>query len=402
MPTQPAHPETIVDAAVVALRETAVADHPSAALVERTIAAMQSHGGRPRPAATGSAGWPIRAGWWRLGIAATVGVAAVLALVLAPGLTGRDANAAFAAMLQKVREVKSVRYRVTVHGVTNVKPGNEISYVVIETADGSRVTCDNDSQVEIYGPAGSLFLDPTSRTAFTDSSEKFAVVPDLLSHFRNANGGLGQPLDGKRVGTVAAHGYRVSRRKWSDGGDGSMRVYVDPATDLPVRVEEDLNGEPKAGFVLSDFEWDIKVDPQLLSLDPPAGYRHETARAITPPEAIAAGLRLYADRMTGSLPNALEGFEATSALFQTYDDEEKNTLPGFAPWFHLRKALEDLRNKNTPVQYLGKGGKAGDATQIVAWWKGEKPGRVVAIYGDFSVKEIDESAAPRPATDAGR
>ncbi|MFN7814218.1 MAG: hypothetical protein ACK5SI_16335, partial [Planctomycetia bacterium] len=70
--------------------------------------------------------------------------------------------------------------------------------------------------------------------------------------------------------------------------------------------------------------------------------------------------------------------------------------------FHLRKALEDLRNKNTPVQYLGKGGKAGDATQIVAWWKGEKPGRVVAIYGDFSVKEIDESAAPRPATDAGR
>ena len=56
MTTQPAQPEIIIDAAVAALRETAVAEHPSAALVERTIAAMQSHGGRPGPAGTAAAG----------------------------------------------------------------------------------------------------------------------------------------------------------------------------------------------------------------------------------------------------------------------------------------------------------------------------------------------------------
>ena len=59
MTTQPAQPEIIIDAAVAALRETAVAEHPSAALVERTIAAMQSHGGRPRPAGTARPAGPV-------------------------------------------------------------------------------------------------------------------------------------------------------------------------------------------------------------------------------------------------------------------------------------------------------------------------------------------------------
>jgi hypothetical protein len=45
------------------------------------------------------------------------------------------------------------------------------------------------------------------------------------------------------------------------------------------------------------------------------------------------------------------------------------------------------------IHYLGKGLKAGNGSKLVAWWKAEQPGRAIAIYDDFSVKEIDEPAA---------
>ena len=54
-----------------------------------------------------------------------------------------------------------------------------------------------------------------------------------------ADGSWGEPIAGKQVGSVAARGYRVAR-KWIGENElrwVSMRVYVDPATDLPVRMD---------------------------------------------------------------------------------------------------------------------------------------------------------------------
>jgi outer membrane lipoprotein-sorting protein len=428
MTTQPAHAETVVDAAVAALRETVVSDRPSAALIDRTIAALHSHGNRPRLAAPGAAGRSSRTGWWRLGLAATVGLATALAFMIVPGIGGRDGNAAFAAMLEKVREMKSVRYRVTVNGVDGDAPEDVISFVVTETTGGAR--CETGSRVTIFSGVGLLILDTKAKTAVTVSAEEDgpprAKRPDLLAQFREADGGLGEPVEDKQVGPVAARGYRVSKKKRRDDGEpGSMRVYVDPATELPVRVEQEvrLSDDDKgqrAASVLSDFEWGVEVDPQLVSPDTPAGYRHEKldiipARApISPPEAIAAGLRFYAERMKASLPDTLDGFEATRALDQTIYKQDKKAMVAdvptmltrvhelVGPWLGLMGARDALEKQNIKVHYLGKGLKAGDATQIVAWWKAEKAGRAIAIYGDFSVREIDESAAPPPATGAGR
>ena len=431
MTTQPAQPEIIIDAAVAALRETAVAEHPSAALVERTIAAMQSHGGRPGPAGTAAAGRSSRAGWWRVGIAATVGLAAALAVMIMPGISGRDGNAAFAAMLEKVREAKSVRYRITVPGVEQAAGTAKTPFfVTIETAEGARL--EMGPLVTVFGRDGGLMLDTEGKSATTFSNDEAKdnrrQRPDVLAKFRQADGSWGEPIEGKQVGTVAARGYRMTK-KWIGENDPewvSMRVYIDPATDLPVRVEQEVrlsDDEQSQRFVsvLSDFEWDIEIDPALLSLDPPAGYRHEqSAREavaeVSPPEAIAAGLRFYADHLKGDLPNGINGIEPMFALQGAVFDaaarkevlaldmgaKMKFVKQRLAPWFGLARALDDLEKQNIQVHYLGTGLKAGDATQIVAWWKADKAGRVIAIHGDLSVTEIDASAAPPPASGAGR
>lgn len=431
MTTQPAHSETVVDAAVAALRETVVSDRPSAELIDRTIAALHSHGNRPRLVATGAAGRSGRTGWWRLGLAATVGLATALAFMIVPGIGGRDGTAAFAAMLEKVREMKSVRYRVTAPGVEQAAGTAQAPFfVTIETAEGARL--EMGPLVTVFGRDGILMLDTEGKSATTfsndEAKDRKRQRPDVLGRFRQADGSWGEPIAGKRVGRVAARGYRVTK-KWISENDPervSMQVYVDPATELPVRVEQEVrlsddDKSQRVASVLSDFEWDIEVDSALLSLDPPAGYRHEKSddeatAVVSPPEAIAAGLRFYAEHLKGALPSGIDGIEPMFPLQgAVFDDAAGKELMALdmgakmkfvkqrlAPWFGLAQALEDLEKQHINVHYLGKGLKAGDAAQIVAWWKAETAGRAIAIYGDFSVREIDESAAPPPATGAGR
>jgi hypothetical protein len=404
--------DDLLDRAVTAVRDRGAPDRPPAALLDRTVAAVDAAARAPRPWLATRLGRPLAA----IAAAAALATAAAVMVAIVPPPGG---GSAFAAMLDKVREMKSVRYRVTAHDVVNAGPADAISFIVIETPDGARIESEIGPRVTIFGPKHSVILDTQAKKLLmlpaAEDGPPLAVRPDLLAQFRDADGGLGEPIEGKQVGPVATRGYRVKKKRSGEGDAGvrSMRVYVDPATELPVYVEEDENareGRLQTMIVLSDFEWGIEVDPQLLSLDPPPGYRHEKLdvppRAPTsPPEAIAAGLRFYADRKNGSLPDTLEGFEATGALEQTVDERQKKAMVAdvptmltrvqevFGPWLGLMGALDGLEKQKIQIHYLGKGLKAGNGSTLVAWWKAEQPGRAIAIYDDFSVKEIDEPAA---------
>jgi hypothetical protein len=409
--------DDIVEQAVAALRATALDDRPPAALIGRTVAALDKAGQAPRPWLATRLGRPFAA------IAAAAALATAAAVMLAVGLPGvSGSGSAFAAMLDKVREMKSVRYRVTVSGVEQTAgTAKAPSFVTIETAEGARL--EMGSLVSVFRHDGVLMLDTNSKTATTfsndEAKDRQRQRPDLLGRFRQADGSWGEPIEGKQVGNVAARGYRVTKRLIGENDPEwvSMRVYVDPATELPVRVEQEvrLSDDDKSerlASVLSDFEWDIEVDPVLLSLDPPAGYRHEQSdrepvSSASPAEAIAAGLRFYADHLQGSLPSGIDGFEPMIALQgAVLDDAAKKEILAldmgakmkfirqrFAPWFGLLQAPEDFEKQNIKVHYLGKGLEAGDGSKIVAWWKAEKPGRAIAVRDDFSWKEIDEPAA---------
>jgi hypothetical protein len=398
-----------------ALRATAPNERPPQALLTRTAARMDAAGRAPRPWLATRLGRPLVAITAAAALATTV---AVMIAVVAPS----GGNSAFAAVLDKIREMQSVRYRITaVEGVAGAEKGHD---VMIETAAGSRL--EEGSSVSVFRDDGMLFLDTVGKTAATfppgAAEDRRQRRPHLLEQFRQADGSWGEPIAGKQVGTVHARGYRLTK-KWLGEGDQesvNMRVYVDPATDLPMRVENEVRlSDDDTGhrmvYVLSDFEWGIEVDPAILSLEPPAGYRHKNVslEAFTrgrpetsPAEAIAAGLRFYAGHVEGSLPSSLGGVEPMLALQAGVLDETAKKevvalgmdakleffLRLFGPWADMENACYELKNKNTSIHYLGKGLKAGDGSKIVAWWKVEKAGRAIAIYDDFSWKEIDEPA----------
>ena len=409
--------DDIVEQAVAALRATVLDDRPPAALIGRTVAALDAAGQAPRPWLATRLGRPLAA------IAAAAALATAATVMIAVVLpSGSGSGSAFAAMLDKVREMKSVRYRVTVPGV-ELTAGAEKApfFMTIETAEAVRL--EQGPLVTVFRRDGILMLDTEGKSATTfshdEAKDRKRQRPDLLGKFRQADGSWGEPIEGKQVGSVATRGYRVTR-KWigeNDPGLVSMQVYVDPATELPVRVEQEvrLSDDEKSqrlASVLSDFEWDIEVDPALFSLDPPAGYRHEkSAREavspVSPPEAVAAGLRFYAEHLKGALPSGIDGIEPLFALQGAVFDEAarkelvaldmgakmKFVKQRLAPWFGLAQALEDLEQQKIKVHYLGTGLEAGDGSKIVAWWKAERPGRAIAVYDDFSWKEIDEPAA---------
>lgn len=407
--------DDIVEQAVAALRANRLDDRPPPALLDRTVAALDAAARAPRPAA--------RLGRPLLAIAAAAALATAAAVMLAVvSPPGSGSGSAFAAMLDKVREMKSVRYRVTVPGV-ELTAGAEKApfFVTIETTEGARLEV--GPLVTVFRRDGILMLDTEGKSATMfsndEAKDRQRQRPDLLAKFRRADGSWGEPIAGKQVGSVATRGYRVTK-KWIGENDPelvSMQVYVDPATELPVRVEQEvrLSDDEKSQrltAVLSDFEWDIEVDPALLSLDSPAGYRHEKSdlsdleavSPVSPPEAIAAGLRFYADHLKGALPSGIDGIEPLFPLQgAVFDDAARKEVVALdmgakmkfvkqrlAPWFGLAQALDDLEQQNIKVHYLGKGLEAGDGSKIVAWWKAEKPGRSIAVYDDFSWKEIDE------------
>jgi len=133
----------------------------------------------------------------------------------------------------------------------------------------------------------------------------------------------------------------------------------------------------------------------------------------TPQQQIAADLRFYAGQMEGRLPDSIDddGIEGMHAdLLEKLPEQDRRTLadPAAATWGKLAIVTKQVgpvlplttglvEVGEDKVHYLGKGLRAGDGSKIVAWWKAEKPGRAIAVYDDFSWKEIDEpAAAPAP------
>jgi RNA polymerase sigma factor (sigma-70 family) len=123
------------------------------------------------------------------------------------------------ATLEKVREMKSVRYRSALFdvekvGVTEAAGTGDPFCLTIETADGVRL--EMGPLVTVFRRDGSLMLDTEGQRATTWSSEegkdRQQERPDLLGQFRQADGSWGEPIEGKQVGTVAARGYRATKK----------------------------------------------------------------------------------------------------------------------------------------------------------------------------------------------
>ena len=105
----------------------------------------------------------------------------------------------------------------------------------------------------LYVPSGMNAYEMV-RNAVTEKSKR---LPDEV-------------LDGRKVNVFRVE-WNEQVRKEARGPCEPMKVWVDPQTKLPIRMEP-MQQDAKAPVVMYDFVFDQPLDPSLFSLDPPKDY----------------------------------------------------------------------------------------------------------------------------------
>lgn len=225
-------------------------------------------------------------------------------------------------------------------------------------------------------------------------------------------------------------------------GDVETRIWADPNTSAPLRVE--LVGS-EFHAVMTDFEIGVDLDKSLFSLDVPKGYTVNAMRLEFPKNPIvflAKTLGMAAEANDDVFPPALLG---ESGLHKNLSREMRKYMQKKFPSDHLakrfgetpdemkkrgfdkpdaRKAVSELQKTIAEVSmnvgggaaalnslspkldwhYAGKGVKLNEPNRPIFWMKSifpkkgpkgwQKDDKYVVIYADLSVREVAPEDVP--------
>lgn len=214
---------------------------------------------------------------------------------------------------------------------------------------------------------------------------------------------------------VEVEGIETADPRYSGGiFEGFIgRLWVDVETDLPVRLEMEMQMPPIAGkdlgtmnMVLDSFQWDVYIDPTIFEPNLPSDY---TALAdMKMPEineeSVIKGLQLFKEMSKGKYPKKLnvltlmgEVGELTKANWkQTRGQNDPNRIPPE----EVEKMLPNLMTvqgacmfyaklvtDNKEPVYYGDIVTADDPDAVLMRWKiSENQYRV--IFGDLTIENV--------------
>ncbi|MEX0612114.1 MAG: hypothetical protein WD229_08330, partial [Pirellulales bacterium] len=125
-----------------------------------------------------------------------------------------------------------------------------------------------------------LDVDPAMRTAritYGISQDE----PDPLNSIRNMlSSEAARPMDARRIGGRLCPGFLIEL-ELDQGRPQQMRLWIDPATRLPVyyevvakNVDTTPGADDSAHYTArcSNFKYDVALDDSLFALTPPDGY----------------------------------------------------------------------------------------------------------------------------------
>jgi outer membrane lipoprotein-sorting protein len=251
------------------------------------------------------------------------------------------------------------------------------------------------------------------------ASNPFEMVRQLV-HDGSSNAAenvesLGKkPIDGR-----VAVGFRTQ------GNMADQTFWADPQTARLVRIEVDFPDGSGHG-VMSNFRYDMELDPSLFSLQPPAGYTVNNTDAKMPVENDLVNiLRLIAEHNDGTFPDAIgmsnkefyhaiqaaaksetEKFlkePATEKLLEELKAQYGKDTDGFMKaWMKAMMPFnQKLTQKNmqgmmfynmltsaNDSHYVGKDVKLGTPDRPIFWYKPTGADKYRVIYADLSVKEM--------------
>ena len=217
------------------------------------------------------------------------------------------------------------------------------------------------------------------------------------------------------------------------GEFAKITVWVDPMTNLPVRVEQVDLPHPKRDIalrlslsvrdfggnsndqtmlgggilekqvqIMTDFVWNEELDESLFSVTPPQGYAvEEKYQDVSQPDErdLIKALAFWIEMSDGIFPAAINDLgdenDVKSMLVEKFHKggEPKEEFDQALQMMHviLRGLLFAQEQKiNGSWGYAGSEVEFGDSGKPVCWWKVENSKSYRVIYGNLSIADSDE------------
>ncbi len=221
-------------------------------------------------------------------------------------------------------------------------------------------------------------------------------IKDAIKTLQNTPGFVVEELGQKDIDGQILYGFEAKHPQ------ANIVIYVDPATALPVRIEQE-SGQMK--MIYKNMRFDVPIDETLFSMDAPEGYKIEQQKMDmrgSTEEDFIEGLRIQAEVFgDGQFPDdvSVEHFiKMMPTLHEKVgkmqvSDEQKTALG-----MKLQKGMMFIRffKGEGKWVYAGKGVKLGDAGTAIFWYRPAGSQTYHVIYGDLSIKDIAETDLPRP------
>ena len=158
-----------------------------------------------------------------------------------------------------------------------------------------------------------LMLNPEKKTATELSADK--QILDVYNTFRNFKDWPGfsvQEIGERQIDGKQAIGFHLKKKNESD----EMMVWVDPETQLPIRIEYTLKHaeEQIQRAFTTDIVFEAELDKSLFSLEAPEGYELKKfdydpinrLKSAVNMDRIVKACRKYVNEHEGQWPDSLE------------------------------------------------------------------------------------------------
>ena len=226
------------------------------------------------------------------------------------------------------------------------------------------------------------------------------------------------------LGEEVVDGRRVA--KFSVGNEMmNMKIWADPKTALPTRMEATMDMGMSAHVVMDDFRGNEPLDESLFSLDAPEGYKlQEVKMDASMPKIADLGnlLRFMAEQKEKTLPDKLPSMKDWQRLIEPVMKAKSKDFKGGKPEDMKPGQMQAMIDTMMPAmrgiqftatltkendwRYDGKGVKLDAPNRPIFWYKPAESEKYQVLYADLSVKELAKDALPKidpPAEkDAGK
>lgn len=318
-------------------------------------------------------------------------IAAVTWMLTGPGTS--PAFASFAEMITRINSIETVSYDFSITVDGEIARSN----VLLSSPGRARIT-DTEGNVTIVDQSRSSMLLLNART------KRARLVEGPV-------GGFAREI--ARLREVAPETARLSGREVIDGvevaiysvdeGPDHLRVWVEAVTKLPVRIECRHDGAADSTpsiSVLENMKWNVPIDAATFSVEVPQGYTLFDPAALANEQALVELLRTAAKLNSGSFPKELSNMALAEMLANVEVAASRHPRTGTSDYVmridhadadaigDCLSGLAFIEKHRASWRYVGQAVKVGDATRPVCWWQADEPGKLRAVYGDYSIRTV--------------